>query len=96
MEKKSMQKSSFEEVWKRIAANTGETFHTISGLPFTYNVKKDTVHPNRTEYQISKTDFEKAYTMVPIKGPGAINKIVRGPSYLWAILHDKRISLNEW
>jgi len=96
MEDKSMQKSSFEEIWERIVANAGKTFHTINGLPFTYNVQKGMVRPSRTEYQISKTDFEKAYTMVPIKGPGAISKIVRGPSYLWAILHDKRVSLNEW
>lgn len=91
-----MCKSSFEEIWERIIANEGETFQTISGSPFTYNVKKGTVHLSRTEYQISRSDFEKAYTLVPIRGPGAISKIVRGPSYLWAILHDKRISLSEW
>jgi hypothetical protein len=30
--------------------------------------------------------------MLPINGPGEIGEIVRGPSYVWAILHDRRIS----
>jgi hypothetical protein len=91
-----MPKSSFEKIWERIIANADKTFHTITGLPFTYKTKGNTVYPSRTEYQISKSDFEKAYEMVPIKGPGVISNIVRGPTYVWAILHDRRISLDEW
>jgi hypothetical protein len=40
--------------------------------------------------------FRKAYEMVPIKGHGGINEIVRGPAYVWAVLHDARISSGEW
>jgi hypothetical protein len=34
--------------------------------------------------------------MVPIKGPGIISGTIRGPSYVWAVLHDPRISLGQW
>jgi len=91
-----MPESSFEEIWKRIVANAGETFHTITGLPFTYKIKENTLHPSRTEYQIAKSDFKKAYGIVPIRGPGVINNIVRGPAYVWAILHDQRVSSDNW
>ena len=89
-------KTSFNEVFNRILAHKGETFHTITGLPFTYEIRGNIFYPSRTHYQISRSDFEKAYDMVPIKGPGIINDIVRGPTYIWAVLHDQRISLGEW
>jgi hypothetical protein len=34
----------------------------------------------------------KAYELAPLSGPGEINKLVRGSSYVYAILHDERIS----
>jgi len=88
----------FEEIWSRIAEHAGETFHTIPprSLEFTYSVDRNGFYPSRTVYRISKEDFRTAYQMVPIKGPGVINNIVRGPSYVWAVLHDQRISLGEW
>jgi alpha-beta hydrolase superfamily lysophospholipase len=30
---------------------------------------------------------------VPLDGPGLINHIARGPAYVWAVLHDPRITL---
>ncbi len=81
--------ASFEEVWGRIVTHTGEIFHTKTGLEFTYRVEGNGVYPSRTDYRIPKTDFEKAYQRVPCR-PADINKIVRGPAYVWAILHDKR------
>jgi len=86
----------FEEIWNRIARHKGETFHTITGLEFTYEIDGDGFYPSRTIYKISKTDFRKAYEMIPIDGLGKINEIARGPSYIWAVLHDQRISLGEW
>jgi len=84
---------AFEEIWKRIVAYQGEEFLTIQGLPFTYRIIGNTLRPSRTVYNISKSDFKKAYRMFPIKGPGVINQIVRGPAYVWAILHDPRITM---
>jgi len=72
------------------------TFHTITGKELTYEVDDDGFYPSRTNYRISKNDFIRACKLVPIDGPGKINKIVRGPAYIWAVLHDKRISMGEW
>jgi len=90
-----MPNTPFEEIWSRIVTHEGKTFHTITGLEFTYKIYGDGFYPSRTNYRISKTDFRKAYQKVPIEGPGIINDIVRGPSYVWATLHDRRISLGE-
>lgn len=86
----------FEEIWSRIVAHEGETFHTKTGLEFTYEIRGDAFYPSRTHYRISKADFRTAYERVPIDGPGVINEIVRGPAYIWAVLHDQRISMGEW
>ena len=87
---------SFQEIWTRIVAHPGQTFHTKTALEFTYEMEGDGFCPSRAAYRISKTDFETAYDMVPIDGPGVINNIVRGPAYVWAVLHDNRISSGEW
>ncbi len=85
--------TNFEKIWRKIREHEGDIFHTKTGLRFTYSIEGDIFHPSRTDYNISKADFEWAYGMMPIKeGPGAINKYVRGPSYVWAVLHDPRIS----
>jgi hypothetical protein len=91
-----MLKPSFAEIWKRIVACENEEFRTISNLPFTYEINGNTLFTNRTDYNLSKADFVKAYDLVPINNPSVITKLVRGPSYIWAILHDERISKKEW
>ena len=47
--------------------------------------------PSRAEYKILKSEIEKAYHLLPLDGPGEINNIIQGPSYVWAILNDERI-----
>ncbi len=91
-----MSKMSFDAVWRRIVAHAGETFHTTGGLQFTYRVSGEGFFPSRTRYRISRGDFEKAYDLVPLEGPGEISARVRGPSYVWAVLHDRRISAGQW
>lgn len=86
----------FDVIWGRIVALQGEQFNTITGLPFTYQVDGDALYPSRTNYRLSRSDVEAAYGMVPIPGPGAINNDVRGPAYIWAILHDQRVSQGAW
>ena len=87
---------NIDEIWKRIKTCQGETFKTIQNLEFSYEVTGDSLIPSRTEYKLSKSDVKKALERVPLKGPGEITDDVRGPSYIWAILHDSRISNNEW
>ncbi len=92
----TMQKPTFGEVWKRILACEGEEFRTTNNLPFTYSINDHSLRPSRARQNIGKTEFAKAYDLVPINSPGEITNRVRGPSYVWAILHDQRISKDEW
>lgn len=91
-----MEKNQFEQISSRIKNNAGGTFYTKTGLEFTYKIDSNGFYPSITKYRISKADFKKAYEMVPISGPGKISNFVRGPAYVWAVLHDKRISMVVW
>lgn len=81
--------ANFAEVWEKIKNFEGQEFETITGITFTYKIKKYVLIPSRPKYNLSKANFEKAYELWPITGPGKISRIVRGSSYVWAIL--KRI-----
>jgi predicted nucleotide-binding protein len=89
-------KPPFEEVWQRIVDLQGETFNTVTGLPFEYVIDREALIPSRTDYRLSRGNFEKAFARVPIGQPREINNDVRGPSYVWAILHDPRVSSGRW
>jgi len=89
-------KISIDELWSRLRSCQGESFQTKTGKPFTYEMNGDVFHPSRTEYNISKAEFRKALADVPFDGPGVINRTVRGPSYVWAVLHDRRIRREDW
>jgi len=81
----------FEDIWKRIKAHSGQTFYTKNKLPFTYKVEGNLIYPSRTPYRITKNDFKRAYEFGHLEGPGEINRMVRGPAYVWGILSDKKI-----
>ena len=85
----------FDEIWNLIVSHAGEPFSTKTGLQFTYGIEGNRLCLNSNTYRISKNDFEKAYSMLPINGPGEIGEMVRGPSYVWAILQNRRISEGE-
>ncbi len=82
----------FDAVWSRIREHKGERFKTATGLPFQYKMQGDSVLTDRTEYPLHRSNFEKAFLMGAMSGPGAYGDEVRGQSYVWAILHDARIS----
>lgn len=81
----------FQKIWDRIVSCAGEQFYTKTNLPFTYKIVNNCFVPDRTDYPLGKSNFEKAAQIVPLNGPGQINNLVRGPSYVYAILTDKRI-----
>lgn len=87
---------SIDEVWRRIEAHQGETFHTKRGFPLTYSVSGRTLTTSRAKQGIGVLDFAKALEIVPFEGPGAVTWDVRGPAYIWAILHDPRIRQRDW
>ncbi len=91
-----MLKATIDDVWNRIKALEGHEFSTKTGKPFTFEIHGDIFHPSRTMYNVAKGDFRKAFELVPFDGPGVVNHVVRGPSYIWAVLHDKRIRGQDW
>jgi hypothetical protein len=84
-------KPDFDAVWSKICAHAGEEFHTVTLLPFTYSITNNYLLTTRTNYKISKNDFNKAFLIEPIHNPGQITNVVRGSSYVYAILSDPRI-----
>ena len=84
-----------QKLW-RIRSLAGQSFRTKRGLPFTYEVYRDTVYPSRADYALPLSEFRKVLDLVPLKGPGEIKWFVRGPSYIWAILHDSRVRGDDW
>ena len=89
-------KPSIEEVWTRLKKFEGDRFETKTGKPFTYKMSTNVFYSSRTKYSISKIDFRKALALVPFDGPGVINRTVRGPAYVWSVLHDRRIRKQDW
>jgi len=86
----------FDDIWQRIVRNAGQTFHTKLDLPFTYEVSGDDLLPfrngNWVHRYIPKKDIQYVHDNGPYRGPSEINQVVQGPSYVWAIMNDKRIT----
>ncbi|HWR97136.1 MAG TPA: hypothetical protein VN317_01820, partial [Candidatus Methanoperedens sp.] len=57
-----------------------------------YTVDRNHLVPSRTNYRISREDFRKTFELGTLPGPGIINHLVRGPSYVWAVLHDTGVA----
>lgn len=87
---------SIDSLWRRLKGYQGQQFETKTGKPFTYKISGDVFHPSRTDYNVSKADFRKALERAPFDGPGVINRTIRGPAYVWAVLHDRRIRQQDW
>ncbi len=86
----------FSDVWQRIMLNEGKVFYTKRGLKFKYHVQEHTLLIDRLDYSLTRKNLMSAFRHVPLEGPGELIGLVRGQSYIWAILHDKRIRLNDW
>lgn len=82
-------------VWARIEGRAGETFTQKRGGEFTYDISAGCLIPDRTNRLLPKADFEKALSLVPLKGPGQIQHL-QGPSYICAVLMDARIRHGDW
>ena len=89
-------KPSIDEVWRRIGAHEGEMFHTKTGLSLTYSVDGNSLKTSRTKCHLSIGDFERALALVPLEKYTRLHRLVTGPPYVWAILHDPRIRMSDW
>jgi hypothetical protein len=87
---KKMENTNVENIWNRIVSCAGEEFTQIKGKKFTYKIKGNTLIPSTTDQNLPKSQFKKAQDLMPLKNTSQIQHL-RGPSYLYAILTDKRI-----
>ena len=88
--------TSFPVVWARITSHAGQRFSTKTGRSFTYRIRHDALVTDCTDHPLAKANFSEALKQVPFDGPGRIAQAVRGPAYVWAILHDSRIREKDW
>ena len=83
------------ELWDRIVSLEGETFFTVTGLPFTYKMLGDNrLQPTRNgsgKWIVSKEMVEKANAMLG-GNKTDFNKAIIAPSYVYGILTDRRIA----
>ncbi len=84
-----------DEVWRRIEAHTGQTFRQIRGGEFTYTATSSYISLDRTRQNIPKAHSEKALAMVPLSDTVPLQDL-RGPSYIYAVLMDRRIRGGDW
>ncbi|MEV0135431.1 hypothetical protein AB0H83_44155 [Dactylosporangium sp. NPDC050688] len=87
--------ASIETVWTRIRDCAGQEFRTVNDLPFTYEVPGNYLRVDRTNRNLSRTNFAKAMEFMPADGPGQLTGR-QGASYTWAILMDPRIRQGDW
>ena len=106
-----MSRPVFSEIWSRIEGHVGSGhpsgiecprqgrhFHQKRGQRFCYTIRGAVLNPCTTDWNIPRSQFEKAFDRTPeggLDGPGQINDL-QGPSYIWAILDDQRIRLGNW
>ena len=82
----------FETIWSRILAHQNENFYTTGKTPMllVYHIVGNKLCHNRTAACIYKSQIEKAWNLHP-QSTADLQKKVRGPSYIYAILSDSRI-----
>lgn len=84
-----------EIVWERIKECEGQVFKQIRGGEFTYKVKGNSIELSRTNRSISKNTFKEALKYVPLENTVPVQHL-QAPSYLFAILMDRRVRQNDW
>ena len=84
------------KAWDNVIKHEGAVFKTVTNLDFTYtmNSKLTAFTTNRGKASLTKKNFEKAYSLLPVSGPTVLgNNGVYGHSYVYALLTDNRIML---
>lgn len=83
--------TGFDAVWQRIVALQGEMFRQKTGKPFRYRVSGNSLVPNTMSRMLPRSHFARAFDRAPLGGPGQLQDL-QGPSYLFAILTDVRVT----
>ena len=84
-----------DHLWTRLAAHEGDVFRQIRGGEFTYALADGSILPDRTDWAIPRKHMEEALTLVPLQSTVPIQHLY-GPSYIYAVLMDERIRLQDW
>ena len=79
-------------IWSRIAAHAGETFRTVTGIPYTYHVDGDWICLHNTNWRIPRRDAEDATGVAAPSVSLFKRRGYQGPSYLYGIVTDPRIA----
>ena len=83
--------TGFDVVWQRIVALQGESFRQKTGRTFRYRISGTSLVPSTTNRLLPRSHFARAFDRAPLRGPGQL-RYLQGPSYLFAILTDPRVS----
>jgi hypothetical protein len=83
------------ELWRRLREHQGEVFTQIRGGEFTYTVDDAAVRPDRTDRAIPRSHWEQALALVPLSKTVAVQHLF-GPSYIYAVLMDRRVRRSDW
>ena len=86
---------SVDEIWYRIQSHAGEDFRLIGGKVFRYDVGDRYLRPLGRVRHLSKANFGKAISRVPLENTGSVRDL-QGPSYVFAILMDPRVRQSDW
>jgi len=84
-----------DALWERILRHQGETFRTIRGRQVTYRAKSGGLYFFHSDGRMidqlsSRAEIAEAASRFPLRNTTAI-KDLRNPSYLFAVLTDRRI-----
>jgi hypothetical protein len=85
----------FGVIWQRVQQHEGETFTQIRGGEFTYTLEGSSLRPDRTNQLIPRGHFEEAAGLLPLPNTVPVQHL-RGPSYIYALLMDRRIRQSDW
>jgi hypothetical protein len=90
-------KPAFSVIWNRIISLQGQPFRLARGKQVTYSILGDVLYIDDSDSRVHISQFEHALGMVPVSGPVVFNEAgLWGPSYLYAIMMDSRVSLGAW
>jgi hypothetical protein len=88
-----------EVVWRAIQNHQGEQFHTVRGLPFTFEVEGNGIWffrgRKRIERKLTRTQVETAISRCPLQSTTEIKDLMDYP-YLFALLMDPRVRGQAW
>jgi hypothetical protein len=88
-----------EAVWRAIQNYQGEPFHTVRGLPLTFEVEGNGVwffrDRKRVNRKLTRRQLDVAISRCPLKSTTEIKDLMDYP-YVFALLMDPRIRGQAW